>query len=346
LGEREVAKVPDTPALPIKKVGVVGAGTMGSGIAMAFANSGLPVLLKEVDPVALERGMARIRKNDEKFGKAWAHHSRGKGSAPRFDSAEVELRGFNDSDLIIEAVFESLELKKQIFAELEKITKPECVLATKTSVLDIDTIAQSTSRPEMAVGLHFFNPANVMRLLEIVRGKHTSKPVLATALSLAKSLHKVGVVVGNCFGFVDNRMLLPYIREAIFLVKEGTTPEHVDRVLYDWGMAMGIFAVSDVIGIDVLTISSSKMQRWTSTASSRPFGATLPVGEVGRENGSGLGTAITRITSPFLILRSLSRSCRLVESLRIRRALVFGTSASGVGSSRSSKEIWTCAGGW
>jgi 3-hydroxyacyl-CoA dehydrogenase len=198
----------------------------------------------------------------------------------------------------------------------------------------------------MAVGLHFFNPANVMRLLEIVRGKHTSKPVLATALSLAKSLHKVGVVVGNCFGFVDNRMLLPYIREAIFLVKEGTTPEHVDRVLYDWGMAMGIFAVSDVIGIDVLTISSSKMQRWTSTASSRPFGATLPVGEVGRENGSGLGTAITRITSPFLILRSLSRSCRLVESLRIRRALVFGTSASGVGSSRSSKEIWTCAGGW
>ena len=220
---------------------------------MAFANSGLPVLLKEVDPVALERGMARIRKNDEKFGKAWAHHSRGKGSAPRFDSAEVELRGFNDSDLIIEAVFESLELKKQIFAELEKIAKPECVLATNTSVLDIDTIAQSTSRPEMAVGLHFFNPANVMRLLEIVRGKHTSKPVLATALSLAKSLHKVGVVVGNCFGFVDNRMLLPYIREAIFLVKEGTTPEHVDRVLYDWGMAMGIFAVSDVIGIDVLT---------------------------------------------------------------------------------------------
>lgn len=114
---------------------------------MAFANSGLPVLLKEVDPVALERGMARIRKNDEKFGKAWAHHSRGKGSAPRFDSAEVELRGFNDSDLIIEAVFESLELKKQIFAELEKIAKPECVLATNTSVLDIDTIAQSTSPP-------------------------------------------------------------------------------------------------------------------------------------------------------------------------------------------------------
>ena len=160
-------------------------------------------------------------------------------------------------------------MKKQIFAELEKIAKPECVLATNTSVLDIDTIAQSTSRPEMAVGLHFFNPANVMRLLEIVRGKHTSKPVLATALSLAKSLHKVGVVVGNCFGFVDNRMLLPYIREAIFLVKEGTTPEHVDRVLYDWGMAMGIFAVRP--------ISSSKMKRWTSTASSMPFGETLPV---------------------------------------------------------------------
>ena len=256
LGEREVAKVPDipsdTPALPIKKVGVVGAGTMGSGIAMAFANSGFAVLLKEVDPVALERAMARIRKNYESSAK------RGRITTEEMARrlALIQPRSNNDglegSDLIIEAVFESLELKKQIFAELEKVAKPECVLATNTSVLNIDTIAQSTSRPDMVVGLHFFNPANVMRLLEIVRGKHTSRRVIATALSLAKSLHKVGIVVGNCFGFVGNRMLLPYIREAIFLLQEGATPEHVDRVLYDWGIAMGIFAVSDVIGIDVL----------------------------------------------------------------------------------------------
>jgi 3-hydroxyacyl-CoA dehydrogenase len=256
LGEREVAKVPDipsdTPELPIKKVGVVGAGTMGSGIAMAFANSGFAVLLKEVDPVALERAMARIRKNYESSAK------RGRITTEEMARrlALIQPRSNNDalegSDLIIEAVFESLELKKQIFAELEKVAKPECVLATNTSVLNIDTIAQSTSRPDMVVGLHFFNPANVMRLLEIVRGKHTSRRVIATALSLAKSLHKVGIVVGNCFGFVGNRMLLPYIREAIFLLQEGATPEHVDRVLYDWGIAMGIFAVSDVIGIDVL----------------------------------------------------------------------------------------------
>ncbi|MBV8276806.1 MAG: enoyl-CoA hydratase/isomerase family protein, partial [Verrucomicrobia bacterium] len=292
-GEREVAKVPDvrsdTPALPIKKVGVVGAGTMGSGIAMAFANSALPVLLKEVDPIALERGMTRIRTNYENSVKRGRITAEEMAQRLALIQPRSDYEDFNDLDLIVEAVFESLDVKKQIFAELDKIAKPECVFATNTSVLDIDTIAQSASRPEMVVGLHFFNPANVMRLLEIVRGKRTSKTVLATALSLAKSLHKVGVVVGNCFGFVGNRMLLPYIREAIFLVQEGTTPERVDRVLYDWGMAMGIFAVCDVIGIDVL-IHIFEQDKTSDKPSHRVPGILEKLyqsGRLGQKTGAG-----------------------------------------------------------
>lgn len=227
---------------------------MGTGIAMAFADAGFPVLLKEVDPTALNRGIARIRQTYESLA------NRG-----RITSEEMTLRlaliqprshydGFEDVDFIVEAVFESLKIKTQIFSELDGIAKPECILATinNTSVLDIDRIAQATSRPDMVLGMHFFNPANIMRLLEIVRGQQTGKIVIATALWLAKSLHKVGIVVGNCFGFVGNRMFLPYIRASIALVQEGATPEQVDSVLYDWGMAMGSFAVSDVIGIDVL----------------------------------------------------------------------------------------------
>jgi 3-hydroxyacyl-CoA dehydrogenase len=164
---------------------------------------------------------------------------------------QLTYDGFDQADLIIEAAFESMELKKRIFAEIDKIGKPDCVLASNTSTLDIDEIASVTSRPRMVIGLHFFSPANVMRLVEIVRGKATSKEVVATALALAKKLSKVGVVVGNCWGFVGNRMMLPYMREAQFLVEEGATPEQVDRALTNFGMAMGIFAVDDMGGIDV-----------------------------------------------------------------------------------------------
>ena len=255
LAEREAAKVAgvgrDTPATSIGSVAIVGTGTMGGGIAMAFANAGIPVRLKDTDRAALDRGLATIRKNYENSVR------RGRFSADvmerRLDLIQPQLTydGFADVDLAIEAVFENLALKKQIFAELDQVTKPACILASNTSTLDIDAIATSTARAPMVVGMHFFSPANVMRLLEIVRGRSTATHVLATALQLAKRLKKVGVVVGNCPGFVGNRMFGLYLREAQFLVEEGATPWHVDQALYDWGMAMGIFAVDDLAGIDV-----------------------------------------------------------------------------------------------
>jgi 3-hydroxyacyl-CoA dehydrogenase len=253
--ERAVAKIPDIPkdtaVYNIRQVAIIGAGTMGGGIAMACANAGLSVLLKEVEPAALDRGLAIIRKNYENSVK------KGRFSQAVMDQRLALIRpqltydGFEQADLIIEAAFESMELKKSIFGEIDKIAKPDCVLASNTSTLDIDEIASVTSRPRMVIGLHFFSPANVMRLLEIVRGKATSREVVATALALAKKLGKVGVVVGNCRGFVGNRMMLPYMREAQFLVEEGATPEQVDRALTNFGMAMGIFAVDDMGGIDL-----------------------------------------------------------------------------------------------
>jgi 3-hydroxyacyl-CoA dehydrogenase len=164
---------------------------------------------------------------------------------------QLDYEGFDQADLIVEAAFENMALKKRIFSELDKIARHDCMLASNTSTLDIDEIAGVTSRPQNVIGLHFFSPANVMRLMEIVRGQATRAEIIATALALAKKLKKVGVVVGNCHGFVGNRMFLPYMREAQFLVEEGATPEQVDRVLYNWGMAMGIFAVDDMAGIDV-----------------------------------------------------------------------------------------------
>jgi 3-hydroxyacyl-CoA dehydrogenase len=253
--ERAVSKIADipkeTPVLPIRKAAIVGAGTMGAGIALACANAGIAVVIKDVDQAALDRGMATIRKNYEgsvakgRFSKEVADQRLG------LIHPQTGYDGFEDADLIIEAAFESMDLKKRIFAEIDQVAKPDCILATNTSTLDIDEIARVTSRPEMVVGLHFFSPANVMRLVEIVRGAQTEKPVIATALALAKKLGKVGVVVGNCRGFVGNRMMLPYMREAQFLAEEGATPEQVDAALYDFGMAMGIFAVDDMGGIDV-----------------------------------------------------------------------------------------------
>ena len=253
--ERAVAKIPDipkeTPAYPIRQAAVIGAGTMGGGIAMALSNSGIPVLLRDEEPLALDRGMATIRKNYERSVKngrltAAVAEERIARITPRLD-----WEGFAQADIIIEAVFESMAVKKQVFAEIDTIAKDHCVLASNTSTLDIDAIASVTSRPHMAVGTHFFSPANVMRLVEIVRGNATEKPVIATAMALAKSLKKIGVVVRNGFGFVGNRMVFPYMNEAQFLVEEGATPEQVDRALTDFGMAMGPLAMADMSGIDV-----------------------------------------------------------------------------------------------
>jgi 3-hydroxyacyl-CoA dehydrogenase len=195
--------------------------------------------------------VATIRKNYENSVKKGRFSQQVMDQRMALIQPQLTYDGFDQADLIIEAAFESMELKKRIFAEIDKIAKPDCVLASNTSTLDIDEIASVTSRPRMVIGLHFFSPANVMRLVEIVRGKATSKEVVATALALAKKLSKVGVVVGNCWGFVGNRMMLPYMREAQFLVEEGATPEQVDRALTNFGMAMGIFAVDDMGGIDV-----------------------------------------------------------------------------------------------
>ena len=253
--ERAVAKIPDipkeTPVYNIRQAAIIGAGTMGGGIAMACANAGISVRLKEVEQAALDRGLATMRKNYENSVKKGRFSQEVMDQRMALIHPQLTYEGFDQADLIIEAAFENMELKQRIFGEIDKIAKTECLLASNTSTLDIDAIASVTSRPGMVIGLHFFSPANVMRLVEIVRGKATSKEVVATALALAKKLGKVGVVVGNCWGFVGNRMMLPYMREAQFLVEEGATPEQVDRALTNFGMAMGIFAVDDMGGIDV-----------------------------------------------------------------------------------------------
>ncbi len=253
--EREVAKVPDvpkdTPAKEIKRAAVVGAGTMGGGIAMSYANAGIPVLLKEVDQVALARGLATIRKNYD------VTMSKGKMTAEQVDKTlalitpTTSYDGFDQVDIVVEAVFENMDLKKATFAELGRVTRPDAVLASNSSTLDIDEFARASGRPQQVVGHHFFSPANVMKLLEIVRGKETSKEVIATSLKLARKLGKVGVVVGNCFGFVANRMLAYYMREAYLLLEEGASVEQIDRVLTEFGLPVGPYGMQDIAGIDV-----------------------------------------------------------------------------------------------
>ena len=241
----------DTPTLPIRKVGIIGAGTMGGGISMNFLNAGIPVTIVETTKEALDRGLGTIRRNYESTAK--------KG---RMTQADVETRmgllgpGLNldalsDCDLIIEAVFENMEIKKEIFGKLDKIAKHGAILASNTSYLDIDEIAAATSRPDHVLGMHFFSPANVMRLLEVVRGAKTAKPVIATAMQLARKIGKVGVLVGVCYGFVGNRMLAQRQREAQKLILEGAMPWDVDRVIYDFGLPMGPFAMSDLAGLDI-----------------------------------------------------------------------------------------------
>jgi len=254
-GEREVAKVPgvtkETPLFPIRRAAVIGAGTMGGGIAMTYANAGIPVLLREVTQEALDRGLATIRANYARSVKSGRLTQAAADERLARIQPTVSYDGFEQADIIVEAVFENMALKKQVFGELDQIARADAVLASNTSSLNIDEIASATTRPHMVIGHHFFSPANVMRLLEIVRGKATSLEVIATSMALSKKLGKVGALVGNCRGFCGNRMFHPYRREAQFLVEEGASPEEVDEALYDYGMAMGPLATGDLAGLDV-----------------------------------------------------------------------------------------------
>jgi 3-hydroxyacyl-CoA dehydrogenase len=253
--EREAAKIPDIPKqtsiLPIQCAAVVGAGTMGGGIAMVLTNAGIPVLLKEADPVALNRGLATIQSNYSNSVKRGRFSQQIAEERLQRITPTLTYDDFSNVDLVIEAVFEGMALKKEIFKDLDRVCKPGAILASNTSTLSIDEIASTTSRPESVIGTHFFSPANVMRLLEIVRGKASSKEVVATCMQLSKTLGKVGVLVGNCRGFVGNRMFGPYRREAQFLVEEGAGIEAVDQALADFGMAMGPLATGDLAGLDV-----------------------------------------------------------------------------------------------
>lgn len=254
-GERAVAKIPGLPkgttTLDIKKAGVLGAGTMGGGIAMVYANAGIPVALKEGKQEFLDRGMETIKKNYANSVK------KGRLTQEKMDqrlaliTPTLSYDAFKDADIVVEAVFEDMKVKKEVFGELDKVCKPSCILASNTSTLDVDEIASATSRPGQVIGHHFFSPANVMRLLEVVRGRASTPEVIATSMALSKKLKKVGVLAGNCDGFIGNRMIGQYSREAQFLVEEGATVEQVDRALEDFGMAMGVFRMADLAGVDV-----------------------------------------------------------------------------------------------
>src|SRR5688572_11416645 len=253
--DREAAKVPDvpkdTPVTTIARAAVIGAGTMGGGIAMAYANAGIPVLLKDVDQTAVQKGMATIRKNYESTVAKGKMTADAMAKTLSLITPTTTYDGFETVDIVVEAAFEDMDLKKAIFADLGRITKPSCILASNTSTLDIDEFAKASGRAQKVIGHHFFSPANVMKLLEIVRGAETDKETIATSLALAKRLGKIGVVVGNCFAFVANRMLAYYMREALLLLEEGATVPQIDKAMTDLGMPVGPFGMQDIAGIDV-----------------------------------------------------------------------------------------------
>ena len=275
----------------IRQAAIIGAGTMGGGIAMACANAGISVLLKEAEQAALDRGLATIRKNYESSVKKGRFPQAVMDQRMALIHPQLTYDGFDQADLIIEAAFESMQLKKQIFAEIDKIAKPDCVLASNTSTLDIDEIAAATSRPQMVIGLHFFSPANVMRLVEIVRGKATSQASGRDCAGASpRNSARSAWWSGNCRGFVGNRMMLPYMREAQFLVEEGATPEQVDRALTNFGMAMGIFAVDDMGGIDLGVARAQEYKHLRKARRARAPGARKSCfiwAATGRRRGAG-----------------------------------------------------------
>ncbi|MBM3794113.1 MAG: 3-hydroxyacyl-CoA dehydrogenase [Acidobacteria bacterium] len=284
-GERTVAKIPgigkDVAPQVIARAAVIGAGTMGGGIAMNYANAGIPVLLKESTQEALDKGLAAITRNYAGTVKKGRLSQADMDKRLALITPTLSYDGFADADIIVEAVFENMALKQSVFGDIDAIAKPGAILASNTSTLDIDAIAAATKGPEQVIGHHFFSPANVMRLLEIVRGKATSNQVIATSMELAKRLKKVGVLAGNCRGFIGNRMFHQYVREACFLVEEGGTPQEIDGVLYEWGMAMGPLAVIDLAGLDVGYRIRQEFKHTEIAGVRYPFAADVLV-EVGR----------------------------------------------------------------
>ncbi|MBV8827737.1 MAG: hypothetical protein JO108_00765 [Acidobacteriaceae bacterium] len=292
-GERTVAKIPGLPkdvkTHDVRRAAVIGAGTMGGGIAMTYANAGIPVMVREADSSALDRGMARIRSN---YASTVAKGRLSQEAAEQRLSLikpQLSYDGFEHADIIVEAVFERMDAKKQVFAEIDAIAKPGCILATNTSSLDIDEIASATARPETVIGTHFFSPANVMRLLEVVRGKRTGPDVIATAMALGKRLGKVAVLAGNCHGFIGNRMVGPYLREAQFLVEEGASVEDVNNALVDFGMAMGPLAMDDLAGLDVSWLIRQEFKRFEQPGVRKPLVSDklYELGRLGQKTGRG-----------------------------------------------------------
>ena len=293
--EREAVKVPDvpknTPVLDIGRAAIVGAGTMGGGIAMCYANAGIPVLLKDVNDAALQRGLSTIRRNYE------SRVSRGRMTREAYErtmsliTPTTTYDGFDTVDIVVEAVFEDLDLKTATFEDLGRITRSNCVLASNTSTLDIDKLGQASGRPGQVIGHHFFSPANVMKLLEIVRGRESRKDVIATSLKLGKRLAKVPVVVGNCFGFVANRMLAYYMREAYLLLEEGASVQHVDQALVEFGMPVGPYGMEDIAGIDVGARIRHHLRSAGQTRDEGPQSAVpdrlFEMGRYGQKTGAG-----------------------------------------------------------
>jgi 3-hydroxyacyl-CoA dehydrogenase len=291
-GERAASKIPDvpsnTPVRKIERVGVIGAGTMGGGIAMNFINAGLPVTLLETKQEALDRGLATIRKNYEsavKKGRLTAEKLEERLALITPTLAYDDLR---DADLIVEAVFEELGVKEQVFSKLDQVAKKGAILASNTSTLDVDKIAAFTERPEDVVGMHFFSPANVMKLLEVVRGAKTSKDVLATVMQLAKKIKKTAVVSGVCDGFIGNRMIEQYLRQALFMLEEGALPAQVDRAIEKFGFAMGPFRMSDLAGNDIgWAIRKRRYQEKPDLKYSKIADRLCETGRFGQKTGAG-----------------------------------------------------------
>ncbi|MCH8866439.1 MAG: enoyl-CoA hydratase/isomerase family protein [Proteobacteria bacterium] len=303
--ERTAAKIRglprETPRREIKQVGIIGGGTMGGGIAMTFANADFPVVMLEINDAALARGLSIVDRNYDGSVK------RGKLSASQATACRELISGTTDyaalaqCDLVIEAVFEDPKLKQDIFARLDKCCKDGAILATNTSYQDVDEIAAATDRPEDVIGLHFFSPAHIMKLLEVVRGEKTADDVLATCMALGKKIRKIPVMSGVCYGFIGNRMLQPYFREGQLCLIEGSTPERVDAAMQEWGMAMGPISVGDLAGLDVgyKAREALAIDERGDPKSFRVSDALVEMGRLGQKSGAGFYTydAETRVKS-------------------------------------------------
>jgi 3-hydroxyacyl-CoA dehydrogenase len=292
VADRAASKIPDvpsdTPQRTIAQVGIIGAGTMGGGIAMNFLNAGVPVKMLEMKQDALDRGIATIKKNYE------AQVKKGKLKQDKYEqrmallSTTLEYADLKDADLVIEAVFEEIGVKQKVFEALDAVAKPGAILASNTSTLDVDKIASFTKRPQDVVGMHFFSPANVMKLLEVVRGKETSKDVLATVMAIAKKIKKTAVVSGVCDGFIGNRMIERYSQQAGFLLDEGCTPQQVDKAIEKFGFAMGPFRMGDLAGNDIgWAIRKRRAVEQPDIKYSKTADLLCELGRFGQKTGAG-----------------------------------------------------------